>query len=100
MTLFVLIRPKANFRRPIVVFPSSHGMTDGGSKFLRNAGTNLSKCTPQIPEDHHPTTQKLPVFHTYVHSHFEELMVQQLSNLIKIIPSILLLKHADKRLDR
>jgi len=100
MTLSVLVRPKANFRRRLAVFLSSRGMKDGGSKFLRNAGTNLSKCAAQIPEDHHHTTQKLPIFHTYGHSHFEELMAQQLSNLIKIIPSILLLKYADKRLER
>jgi len=44
-TLSVLVRLKANFRRHVVVFPSSHGITDGGSKFLRNVGSNLSKCT-------------------------------------------------------
>ena len=100
MTLYVLVRPKANFQRHVVVFPSSHGITDGGSKFLRNVGSNLSKCTAQIPEDPHLTTQKLPFFHSCGRSHFAELMAQHISNLMKIIPTILLLKYADKRLDR
>jgi hypothetical protein len=100
MTLSVLVRPKGNFRRNVVVFPSSYGIRDGGSKFLRNVGSNLSKCTAQIPEDPHHTTQNLPVFHTRGRSRVEELMAQHISNLIKIISTILLLKYADKWLDR
>ena len=100
MTLSVLVRPKGNFRRHVVVFPSSHGIRDGGSKLLRNVGSGLSKCTAQIPEDPHHTTQNLPVLHTCGRSRFEELMTQPISNLMKIIPTIPLLKYADKRLDR
>jgi hypothetical protein len=85
MTLSVLVRPKANFRSHVVVFLSSHGTTDGGSKSLRNVGSNLSKCAAQIPEDPHLTTQKLAVFHTCGRSHFEELMAQHIPNLIKTI---------------